>query len=260
MQANKNAGTTHFEVVAKTDVGLIRSNNEDSFGVDPDVGVLVLCDGMGGANAGEVASGIGVTTVLEYFREAARVGAFPTFASDSGDLSPNAKALEDAMHCANRRIRESAASDPRRHGMGSTMVAAVVYEGAMAIANVGDSRIYRIRNQQIEQLTQDHSLVMEHVRRGLLTQEEANKSQLQNIITRALGAEEELLPDIEDLALSGGDRFLLCSDGLTRNLGDDEILSIVQQAVSLDEACDRLIGAANDAGGEDNVTCVLAAF
>jgi protein phosphatase len=260
MQAEKNTGAAPCEVVAKTDVGLIRSNNEDCFGVDQGIGVLVLCDGMGGANAGEVASRIGVTTVLEYFREATRTGDFSPFAVSNGGISKVAEALGNAMQDANRRIREAAASDPRRHGMGSTMVAAVVYKGGLAIANVGDSRIYRIRDQKIEQLTHDHSLVMEHVRRGLLTLEEANSSQLQNIITRALGAEEELLPDLEDIALFEGDRFLLCSDGLTRGLGDEEILFIIERAASLDEACDRLIRAANEAGGGDNVTCVLAAF
>jgi protein phosphatase len=141
--------------------------------------------------------------------------------------------------------------------MGTTVVAALVRGNKVAIAHVGDSRIYLIRNHAFEQLTKDHSLVMEQVRRGLLTLEEAANSPIQNIITRALGAAETVEPDLADHELMQNDTLLLCSDGLTRHLSDSEIVDLVDRSNSLEAACDELIDSAKEAGGSDNITCVL---
>jgi serine/threonine protein phosphatase PrpC len=141
--------------------------------------------------------------------------------------------------------------------MGSTIVAALVRGHSLAIGHVGDSRIYLIRQGAIQQLTQDHSLVMEQVRLGYITQEQADKSELQNVILRALGADMEVEPDVEDLLAMPGDTLLMTSDGLTRHVKDDEILEIIMRCRSLEEACNRLIQAAKERGGDDNITCLL---
>jgi protein phosphatase len=141
--------------------------------------------------------------------------------------------------------------------MGSTMVAALVHDNALSIANIGDSRIYLIRQGAIQQLTQDHSLVMEQVRRGYITLEQAARSEMQNIILRALGSEDTVEADVEDLPLLPGDVLLMCSDGLTKYLNDDDLLRIVSSSTSLDGACDGLIAAAKERGGDDNITCLL---
>jgi protein phosphatase len=247
-------------VAGKTDVGCVRTNNEDSFGYDASLGIFVLCDGMGGEAAGEVASGLSVETVLSFFR-AGKGGEPVSPVSEASevmeDVSADANVLGRALRAANRAIREAIAADPALSGMGTTVVAALVRGGNAAIAHAGDSRIYLIRNHTIEQLTKDHSVVMEQVRRGLLTLEQAACSPMQNIITRALGATDALEPDLADHPLSGQDTLLLCSDGLTRHLSDEQILEIVANSPSLEAACDSLTEAAKSAGGSDNVTCLL---
>jgi protein phosphatase len=248
------------QVVGDTDVGCVRANNEDCFGYDRQRGIFVVCDGMGGEAAGEVASQMAVDAVLGYFRQARRhqghSGDGPRFEG----VSRRANALANAIQLANRTIYEAAAEDSRRTGMGST-ISAVLIEGSLySIAHVGDSRIYLLRDGRIQQLTHDHSLIMEQVRRGFITAEEAQHSQMQNIIVRALGVEETVEPDLADLVAEAGDTLLLTSDGLTRHVPDDEILKIVQTAAVLQTACEVLIEAARQAGGEDNITCLLLRF
>jgi protein phosphatase len=245
-----------FAAAGKTDVGLVRTNNEDAFGYDASLGIFVLCDGMGGQAAGEVASELSVATVLSYFRELAGKSARPAL-ERIDDYSDDALALGDALQSANRAIRDAIAADRARNGMGTTVVAALVRGSKVAVAHVGDSRIYLIRNHAFEQLTKDHSLVMEQVRRGILTLEEAANSPIQNIITRALGASETVEPDLADHELIQNDTLLLCSDGLTRHLADSEIVGLIDGSKSLEEACDQLIAAAKAAGGSDNITCIL---
>ena len=249
--------TLAVEVAAKTDVGCVRSNNEDSFGYDSGCGIFVVCDGMGGQAAGEVASRMGVDSVLEYFREAAAAGQYPQVGEPIAGLSPGGQALASAIRRANHAIHEAGKNQVGRAGMGSTIVAALVRDSALSIANVGDSRIYLIRRGTIQQITEDHSLVMEQVRRGYITVEQAAHSEMQNIILRALGSEEIVDPDIEDLFLEPGDILLMNSDGLTRYLHDDEILEIVSSRPSLEESCNALIQIAKDRGGDDNITCLL---
>ncbi len=269
--------TLAVEVAGKTDIGCVRANNEDNFGYDSRYGIFVVCDGMGGQAAGEVASKMGVDILLEYFRSGARIGAenLPRPVEHAGKnvtakavadqetsqlpatASTGAAALADAIHLANRRIYEAGQREDSRSGMGSTIVAALVHGNALAIAHVGDSRIYMVRRGELRQLTQDHSLVAEQVRLGYITPEQAETSEMQNVILRALGAEPEVQPDAEDLVTVPGDLLLMTSDGLTRHMRDREIQQIIVSSNSLEAACGRLIQAAKDRGGDDNITCLL---
>ena len=243
-----------LEVAGLTDVGLVRTSNEDSFGYDERLGIFVVCDGMGGHAAGEVASRIAVDTVLGYFRERE-----PAVRQDAylNDAPLGARLLAEAVKQANDAILEYAEAHKNTSGMGTTLVAARFVDDTVSIANVGDSRIYLLREGQLLQLTEDHSLVMEQVRRGMLTLEEAKRSSAQNIITRALGTDETTLPDLGEFPAQAGDVLLLATDGVLRHVEDDEIRDILLQVTSLKAACATLIDAANEGGGDDNSTCVL---
>jgi protein phosphatase len=244
------------QVAGKSDLGCVRTNNEDNFGYDTRYGVFVVCDGMGGQAAGEVASKIGVDTILEYFRKAG-TGKYPLEGELLEGVSERANALASSIRLANRSIFDAASKNAGHAGMGSTVVTALVKGSFFSIAHVGDSRIYLIRKDSIQQLTNDHSLVMEQVRRGLITQAEAEKSNMQNIIIRALGSEETVEADVDDMVAQPGDILLLACDGLTKYVKDPALLKIVRGAATLEQACDALIQAAKDAGGDDNITCVL---
>jgi protein phosphatase len=248
------------KVAGKSDVGCVRTNNEDSFGYDTECGIFVVCDGMGGAAAGEIASTLGVEAVVSYFRQAAKTGAYPAFERLFENCSEQANALGNAFLVANRTVHQAGSEDVQRGGMGTTIAAVLVGSNAVCSGNVGDSRVYLIRDATIKQLTNDHSLVMERVRRGLMTIEQAMTSEIQNVITRALGVAQDVEPDVADLAVLTGDTLLLCSDGLIRHVPDDRILAIVQESPSLESACDGLIEAAKAGGGSDNVTCVLVRY
>ncbi|MBZ5512613.1 MAG: Stp1/IreP family PP2C-type Ser/Thr phosphatase [Acidobacteriia bacterium] len=248
------------EVAGKSDVGCVRQNNEDNFGYDSRFGVYVVCDGMGGQAAGEVASKLAVDVVLRYFRDGSKNGSFPTVGTPMDTVSERANTLGSAIHLANEAIYEAATQHAAQSGMGSTIVGVLVDKDFYSIGHAGDSRIYRIRQGAIEQLTKDHSLVMEQVRRGLLTLEEAQHSEMQNIIIRALGPEEKVQPDLDDQMAEPGDVLLLCSDGLIRHVPDDSILEVVQGTISLQLMADRLIEAARDGGGSDNITVLLLRF
>ena len=246
------------QVAGKTDVGVVRKNNEDNFGYDTRHGIYIVCDGMGGAAAGEVASKLGVETVLTYFRESARNGNYRSIGGMHEGVSVRANALESAIHLANSAIYETGSKSETKRGMGSTIVALLNKGNYVSIGHVGDSRIYLIRHGNIQQLTSDHSLVMEQVRRGLITREQAEKSEMQNIIIRALGSEESVKADVDDLVGLPGDIFVLASDGLTKHVKDDWLLGIVMEySQDLDQACNALIDAAKAHGGDDNITCIL---
>lgn len=270
--------TLAVEVAGKTDIGCVRANNEDNFGYDSRYGIFVVCDGMGGQAAGEVASKMGVDILLEYFRTGPplvapekQAGVVESAGNDATAkngrdqettqlpvaTSAAAGALAGAIRLANRKIYEAGQHDDGRAGMGSTIVAALIHGNALAIAHVGDSRIYLCRRGEIQQLTRDHSLVAEQVRLGYITSEQAETSEMKNVILRALGAEPEVQPDVEDLLTVPGDLLLMASDGLTRHVSDGEILEIVASSPSLDTACARLIQAAKNRGGDDNITCLL---
>ncbi len=246
------------EVAGKSDVGCVRQNNEDNFGFDSRCGIYVVCDGMGGQAAGEVASKIAVDTVLDYFRQAHNRGSYPRGGVPVAGLSERAQALGGAIRSANAAIHQAAAQHAVHSGMGCTIVAALVDNDSVSIGHVGDSRLYRVRQGAIEQLTRDHSLVMEQVRRGVLTPQQAQRSEMQNIILRALGPEEHVEVDLEDMTAQAGDLLLLCSDGLTRHVADATILELAQGPLS--PMAGRLIDAARAGGGSDNITVLLLRF
>jgi len=241
------------EVAGKTDVGCVRANNEDNFGFDSRYGIFVVCDGMGGQAAGEVASKMGVDILLDYFRkEMTAAGGEAQEKKLSGPAS-----LASAIQLANRSIFRAGQEQNGRNGMGSTIVAALVRGHSLAIAHVGDSRIYLVRQGAIQQLTQDHSWVMEQVRRGYITLEQAQKSEMQNVILRALGSEEAVEADVEELVALPGDLLLMTSDGLTRHVQDEEILATLESSRDLQQACNALVEIARQRGGDDNITCLL---
>jgi protein phosphatase len=252
-----------LQVAAKTDVGCVRKNNEDAFGYSQQLGLFVVCDGMGGMAAGEVASKLAIDTMRDYFTKAAQNGHFPEIGNRVSGASERSNALVSAIHSANEAIYAAATAEGEaRRGMGSTIVA-VLADRTMplfSLAHVGDSRIYRIRQGNMQQLTNDHSLVMEQVRRGMITREEAERSEMANIIIRALGPEPDVEPDVDEQFAIPGDYLLLATDGLTKLVDDARIHSIVQSASSLQGAVDALIEEARNEGGDDNITCVLVRF
>ncbi|MBI4425141.1 MAG: Stp1/IreP family PP2C-type Ser/Thr phosphatase [Elusimicrobia bacterium] len=249
---------TRLEIAAKTDPGCVRTNNEDNLAVVEDLGLLVVCDGMGGHSSGEVASQIAADTVKEF---ALKMMGGPTqLVPEGGDASRSARArqLEYFVKTANTMIFEKARAFPKDHGMGTTIVAALVDERSMTVAHVGDSRLYVLRNGALQQMTEDHSLVMDQVRRGLITLAEAEKSTIQNILTRALGTEAEVVVDVQDHPLLAGDLLMLCSDGLTKHVAEADLARTLREGKSANELCDALIQKARDGGGSDNITVVVA--
>jgi protein phosphatase len=239
-----------------TDRGQLREHNEDSFVVEPVAGLFVVCDGMGGHAGGEVASQIATETIQDFISNH-RDDDWP-FGREE-DSSEAADLLRNAALLANRRITERIQAEPWLARMGTTMVSALVEaDGRCHLANVGDSRAYLWRGGSLQQLTNDHSWVNEQVLRGLLSRTEAETHPLKNVITRALGARDTLPVDIIESRLEPGDRLLLCSDGLTGMVDDEEITRILGQSGRPgEEVCRQLVDAANRAGGEDNITVVL---
>jgi serine/threonine protein phosphatase PrpC len=249
-----------LDVAGKTDVGCVRASNEDNFGYDLEHGIFAVCDGMGGHAAGEVASKIAVHSLLQYFRQYSPEEESAPSDRVSGTYSRRAMALADAIQSANHAIWEAAGNDDQQAGMGSTVVSVLVDQNYFSIGHVGDSRVYLIREDAIQQLTQDHSLFAQHTQLGLISLEEAKASKLQSVITKALGSENTVVPDIDDMIAIPEDVLVLTSDGLTGALSDREIMQTVNSAASLSQACENLIHAAKLAGGMDNITCLLIRF
>jgi serine/threonine protein phosphatase PrpC len=267
-----------YTAAAVTDRGRKRSSNEDAFGYSVEHGVYIVCDGMGGAAAGEIASSLAVDEVLklvtervaERITDRATVHATGISAEDDAPSHHSLPSIaEEAVIAANHAIHSRAQRNTRLNGMGTTLVALLASmpeeDRRIWILNVGDSRCYRLRDRHIQLCTQDHSLVEEQVRLGRMSRSEAARSPLRNVITRALGTQVSVTPDLIEAEVEPGDLFLLCSDGLTRELSDEKIESILStsiggmnpESVPLDELCNRLIQAANKAGGHDNITCLI---
>ncbi len=255
--ATFTASTAAFDVGARSDVGRRRGNNEDNFTVAPEIGLFVLSDGMGGEAAGELASKIAVEEISRHMKDAVRNQNAPLLGDPNPQFAEFTNQLVGSIRRSNRVIWEAAQHHASQRGMGATVVAALLRGPVMSIAHVGDSRIYLLRGGAMQQLTQDHSLVMEQVRRGLITREEAQRSDMQNIIVRALGAEETVNADMDEVFVMPGDHVILCSDGLTRMVHDEGIAQVVGEAQSPQQACDRLVEIANDSGGEDNITVIV---
>jgi protein phosphatase len=236
----------HYTAAAVSDRGCKRPANEDAFGYSVEHGMYLVCDGMGGAAAGEVASSLAVEEMLRLL------------GGGAGEENESLlQRVQKAVAATNEAIYSRSRRNPRLSGMGTTMVALMTEGSRVLVINIGDSRVYRLRNHRLEQLTQDHSLVDEQVREGRLTPAEALRSPLRNVITRALGTQSAVTPDIYALDAESGDLFLLCSDGLTRELADAEIQSLLSADLPLDKRCARLVEAAKKSGGNDNITCLL---
>ena len=241
------------QAAGKTDVGSVRANNEDNFGYDLERQIFVLCDGMGGEAAGEVASRLAVNQILAFMSDPSIV----EVQSQNQVIPESARLLHTAIQVANRAIYEEAVANPKRKGMGTTVVAALLREDSFSVAHLGDSRLYRIREKVVEQLTTDHSLVMEHVRRGLMTSEEAAHSYMQNLITRALGVSDIVEPELGTHSARSGDLLLLCSDGFSRFVPEEKTLELVSESNDLQHCCESLIETAKRLGSDDNISCVL---
>ena len=247
-----------IEYAELTDTGRVREHNEDAIGSNPDLGLMVLADGMGGYNAGEVASGIAVQIVTELASEGASREELNDIDPHSG-LMRQSIILRDAVYRANKIIFQTAQSQTHCEGMGTTIVACMFYDDKVSIAHVGDSRAYRLRGGQLEQITLDHSLLQELVDRGFYSEEEAQRSTNRNYVTRALGVEPTVEVEVREHEVLPDDIYLLCSDGLPDMVEDDDIhLTISTFNASLDVVGQQLIDLANDHGGRDNVSVMLA--
>lgn len=240
-----------------TDVGCMRANNEDCFRIVTPMSLFVLSDGMGGAAHGEIASALAVETVVKHCLEAEDNPAAPMFGDIRPAWSDKTKRLSSAVHLANKKIFESSEERPEQKGMGATLTAAWIDGPRLSIAHVGDSRAYLLRSGGLQQLTSDHSLVAEQVRQGILTAAEAETSDMQSVLLRALGSQQQVEVDAEELMLFPHDIVLLCSDGLTRMVTEPEIAGTLQVETNAEQAATRLIALANDAGGTDNITVLV---
>jgi serine/threonine protein phosphatase PrpC len=245
----------HWDVAACTDKGLVRSINEDSYRISQEQNLFVLADGLGGAAKGEVASAIAVDAVISAL-SSNRDSSAP-FSPLPPEFSNFMNLLVGAIQLANHKIHDQGMHDPSCHGMGATIVAAGINGRRLTVAHVGDSRAYLLRANSLEQLTADHSLVAEQVRRGLITRQQAATSELQSVLTRALGMEADVQIDADEMELLPHDSLLLCSDGLTRMVAEQEIAAILEQAPDARTAADQLVKRANECGGADNVTVIV---
>lgn len=243
-----------------TSVGRVRANNEDCFRIVEPLNLFVLSDGMGGEAHGEIASALAVETIVKHCTapEAPEdKDATVVFGDLPATWSEKTRLLSDAVHLANKNIHESAQKNPEQRGMGATVTAVWIDDARLSLAHVGDSRAYLLRSGSLQQLTNDHSLVAEQVRRGILTPAEAERSEMQSVLLRALGAHPEIEVDAEELSLFGRDVLVLCSDGLTRMVTEPEIAGTLQAEPDPGKAAARLVELANEQGGADNITVVV---
>jgi protein phosphatase len=247
-----------LQCVGQTDTGRVREHNEDMIAFDGDIGLLVLADGMGGYNAGEVASGIAVKTIVNLVRESVEREDL-RIPDKAGGLSRASIILRDAIHRANKIIYQTARTQPQCEGMGTTVVGILFFDNRVSIAHVGDSRVYRVRHNKLEQVTLDHSLLQELVDRGFYSVEEAQRAANKNYVTRALGVEPNVEVEIQEQPVTKGDFYLLCSDGLSDMVEDDDIhLTFSTFGANLEAVAKHLIQLANDNGGKDNISVVMA--
>jgi protein phosphatase len=242
-----------------THVGKQRQHNEDAFLVADEAKLYLVADGMGGHAAGEIASRIAVDSISEFIVHTKEDdGTWPHAYDEHYGRATNR--LMAALRLANTRVLEAMRKDARLRGMGTTVVAALADDSKMSVAHVGDSRAYLVRNGEMMRLTNDHSWVFEQVQAGMLTEAEAEKHPLRNVITKAVGAKEEIDLETVEHHLVKGDVLLLCSDGLTEMVSDDEIMAVLREEAEPRAACERLVARANEQGGRDNVTVVVAQF
>lgn len=249
-----------LDVVTRTDPGMVRSHNEDAVFGSAEQGLVILADGMGGYNAGEVASGMATTLLSTNFAR---------LLGPTGDCRPQEmdaasgrrishRHIEEEVAATNSAIYNAAQSQPQYAGMGTTLVMAWFYDNSVTVAHIGDSRMYRLRGGDFQAITRDHSLLQEQLDSGMITAAEARHSQNRNLVTRALGVDPQVVPELHDFPVQPGDIYLLCSDGLNDMVEDEEIdLTVQTLAANLELAADQLIQMANDNGGRDNVSVIL---
>lgn len=240
-----------YQFCSQTDPGLARENNEDAVTYDPPTSLTVLADGMGGYNAGEVASGMATAFIRsELSRWLSQVG-------KTANAREVRRAMEICVDNANRSIFNSANSNPQYAGMGTTLVVGVCHEARLMLGHIGDSRCYRLRGEEFTQITKDHSLLQEQMDAGLITPEQAATSLNKNLVTRALGVEDSVLLEVNEHRVDAGDIYLMCSDGLSDMVDDAGIAAILQSADTLEHKSAALVAAANAAGGRDNISVLL---
>lgn len=245
-----------LEIVSQTHSGMVRSHNEDSVAYDVNCGLVVLADGMGGYNAGEVASGITISVVATEIKQH-MISAHPEKKGED-DVEVGVTLLRDNVRKANAAIYNTAQSQPQYAGMGTTVVAGLFYDNRVAVAHVGDSRMYRLRGETFESITRDHSLLQEQIDGGLISKADARQSKNKNLVTRAVGIDAEVVPEVHVHEVQMGDVYLLCSDGLNDMVEDEDIGStLAMLKANLPLAATQLIELANDNGGRDNVSVIL---
>lgn len=246
-----------LEIVVQTDPGLVREHNEDAVFANPNQGVAILADGMGGYNAGEVASGM-ATMLLSSELEKAFVDRMPHEIDKITGKSFAHSCIRVKVAETNSAIFTAAETEPQYAGMGTTLVTALFYDNQVTVAHIGDSRLYRLRGDEFSRVTRDHSLLQEQIDSGLISPEEARFSQNRNLVTRALGVDPEVETEIHDYPVQSGDIYLMCSDGLNDMVEDEEIqLTLQTLAANLELAATQLIQMAKDNGGRDNVSVIL---
>lgn len=245
-----------LQIVSRSDAGRVRSHNEDAVFVNAACGLAILADGMGGYNAGEVASGMATALLGSEIEKALQKT--PPYRTDASGKRYAHSLLEAEIAKANTAIYQAAQSQPQYAGMGTTLVLALFYDNMMTVAHIGDSRLYRLRGGELQAITRDHSLLQEQIDSGMITAQEARLSQNKNLVTRALGVDPTVEPEIRDYDTMPGDLYLLCSDGLNDMVEDEEIaLTLQALSANLELAATQLIETANDSGGRDNVSVVL---
>jgi protein phosphatase len=242
----------NYEFSIRTDPGLARENNEDSVAVDEEARLAILADGMGGYNAGEIASGMATTFIKS------ELGRWLSQAGRTANSREVRRAMEICVDNANRSIFNASNSNPQYSGMGTTLVLGVFGDGRVTLGHIGDSRCYRLRGTDFAQITRDHSLLQEQIDAGLITPQQAATSTNKNLVTRALGVEDAVLLEVNEHKVEAGDIYLMCSDGLSDMVDDEGIASILVQDVPLEQKAGMLVDAANANGGRDNITVLLA--
>ena len=247
-----------IELFGRTDPGKKRANNEDQFSIDADMGHFIVADGMGGHNHGEVASKMAVDVTRDAVKKFVLNGQKAIIGKINPKFSERANQLGSAVRLANSFIFESAKTNPKHQGMGTTIDCVLVEKNKISIAHVGDSRVYLFRGGKLRQVTDDHSLVADQVRQGLLKPEEAEKSPHKNILTRALGVDENTEVDLYEIDCYNGDILLGCTDGLNKMVSDQDILKTILDMKTPKRIAEHLVDLANAAGGVDNITVVVA--
>ncbi|MGH8728192.1 MAG: Stp1/IreP family PP2C-type Ser/Thr phosphatase [Burkholderiales bacterium] len=240
-----------FDIATETHPGSVRAHNEDRVSADAEIGLAVLADGMGGYKAGEVASGIAVSLIASASKRELKKPA-ATVETEAIEL------LQKTIADANESIYYVANRQPQFAGMGTTVVSALFYDNRVSVAHIGDSRLYRLRSDELERMTRDHSLLQEQMDRGMISPGDARSSRSKSLLTRALGIDLEVEPEIHTHPVNLGDIYLLCSDGLSDMVEDDEIqLTLVSLQANLKMAAAQLVQIANDNGGRDNISVIL---